>query len=118
MQIPSPFLVDADETSITLSFKPSPGLLEAGTLHLEYRLPHANWEQGSRAPVDFQIVDGANEPKITVAVFELLPGTPYIVRLCLVNESSGATRYSSEVVFDTAPIGCVPKKKKKTCVIT
>jgi hypothetical protein len=116
VDVPSPFLQDADETSITLSFKATPELLQTGVLHLQYTLAHAGWDHMMTVDVEF---DGeSKEPKVSVAVHDLKPGTPYLVRLMLVRNDNGEVKYGPEVVFDTAPIGCTPKNKKKKCSIS
>jgi hypothetical protein len=115
MEIPAPFFLDADETSISLSFKPTPGLLESGSVALEYRLPHFDWSKGTRVPVECSVK--TEQPKIDVLVADLLPGTPYVVRLVHVSKENVST-FGPEVVFDTAPIGCTPKRKKRSCTIS
>jgi hypothetical protein len=116
MEIPMPFLSGADETSISLSFKPQAGLLDSGTLYLQYKLPHMDWSKATQVPVEYSKT--SNEPKIDVQVVDLLPGTPYIVRLTLQSTETSELRFGPEVVFDTAPIGCTPKKKKSNCVVS
>ena len=108
MDLPVPHLLEADETSISLSLRPAEGVVASGELFLEYRLPHQDWSKGTSVPVE---VSAGKELRATVLVADLLPGTPYIVRL-VHRTQTGQTTYGSEVVFDTAPVDCTPKRKK------
>lgn len=47
-------------------------------------------------------------------IVDLDPGTPYFVRLVLLQETE-IVETGPETVFDTKPIDCTPKKK--TCSI-
>lgn len=47
-------------------------------------------------------------------IVDLDPGTPYFVRLVLL-ENDIINEIGPESVFDTKPIDCTPKKK--TCII-
>lgn len=117
MDIPSPFLQGADETSIQVSFEPTENLFDAGTLYLQYKLPHVEWDKAAQAPVEYDISTKDKEPKISVLVADLLPGTPYVTRLMLVSKANSSDiSYGPEVVFDTAPIGCTPKKKRQCSI--
>ena len=111
MELPEPYLLEVDETSISLSLKPPPSLelASSGNLHLEYKLPHQDWSKG--ASVQVEVAASGKESRATVLLADLLPGTPYVVRL-VHQTPSGQTSYGAEIVFDTAPVDCTPKKKK------
>lgn len=111
MDLPVPYLLEVDETSICLALKPPPteGITSSGELFLEYKLPHQDWSKGASVPVE--IPAHGKDSRATVLVADLLPGTPYIVRLAH-RSFSGQTSYGEEIVFDTAPVDCTPKRKK------
>ena len=130
IEVPEPMLLDADETSITIAFRPPTqqpppqsidALFDSGDLYLQYRLPHVDWSKGTQILVERKErkEENANSPiKIEVLLADLTPGTPYIVRFCHKAKNSGGKSYGKEVVFDTAPIGCTPRRKKRSCTLS
>lgn len=100
-------LVEVEETSFTLSWSPS--INSGEKVQIEYKTPYDDW-------ADAKVIDATGQGEAIipdqVAILNLEPGTPYIVRLKV-----GNTR-GPETVFDTMPVGCTPKhKKKKKCII-
>ena len=114
--IPKPQLKDADETSLTLfwdAFEIPTDLF----LRIQYKLPQEAWE------VARMLNSGRSQTEVTVSadspeseVADLEPGTPYFVRLVLIDKDENVKEAGPETVFDTAPINCTPKERK--CVIS
>ena len=116
--IPKPMFVNCDETSLTVKFPdsgasfPPPGRY----ILLEYKEPPIPWEEASSVPVNSSgVIREADVQEIA----NLKPGTPYFVRMVLVDSQTGAREYGPETVLDTKPVDCGPKGKKgKSCSIS
>lgn len=104
--IPKPEFASCDETSLKFNIKYT---APAGSvLVLQYKEPPVDWAAASEVTVQ--------NGEIKVAdVVDLKPGTPYFVRLAIIDQASGAKTFGPETVFDTKPIDCTPKKR--SCVI-
>lgn len=117
MNIPKPSFHSCDETSLKLNWdaKPFQGLSgDQYQIKLQYKEVHENWEQCK----DF-FVPSNQIAQITLTeadIVDLKPGTPYYVRIAVVNLASGEVTVGPETVFDTKPVDCTPKKKK--CIIS
>ena len=116
--IPKPVFVDCDETSLTIKFP------EGGSgpfpppnkdVLLEYKEPPVPWEEAVVVPVN---ANGVIKEADVQELVDLKPGTPYFVRLVLVDRSTGAKEIGPETVLDTKPVDCGPKGKKKGCIIS
>jgi len=111
--LPKPVLKDVDETSLTLSWE---GFTVPAnrTIKIQYKLPQQSWDDAK------SMNSGGCGTEVTVTenseVADLEPGTPYFVRLVLVDSNDEIQETGPETVFDTAPINCTPKEKK--CVIS
>jgi hypothetical protein len=103
-QIPRPSLVSADETSLILRVEFPTDPPQGTTVKLQYKEPREPWELAKEVAVKKPMRD----------IVDLKPGTPYFVRIVL--ETKDGTEFGEEGVFDTAPIGCTPKRKNK-CTI-
>lgn len=105
--LPTPKFTSCDETSLKLKIEfVHPDNQE---LRLQYKEPHVPWEAASEVSINNQAVAVAD-------VVDLKPGTPYFVRLVLVDVSTGSKEFGPDTVFDTKPIDCTPKQKK--CIIS
>ena len=104
MVLPKLSLVDSLETGLQLSWEGS----ESGSgWTVEYKeAMNPSWDDCKCVSVD------ASSGK-SVELFELEPGRPYMIRV-----KAGA-ELGEVAVYDTLPMGCTPKKKKKkkTCTI-
>ncbi len=98
MSLPPLKLHECEETSLTVQWKP----FSRGGVKMQFKLAQVEWNNSKEFLVNTD--DG------TSIVFGLEPGTPYSLRLKCGGE------YGPEVVYDTLPIGCTPKKKKR-CII-
>ena len=118
MSIPKPAFVDCDETSLTVKFPeggtafPPPGK----DVLLEYKEPPVPWEEAGSVPINAST--GVIKEQDVQEIANLKPGTPYFVRLVLVDQTTGAREYGPETVLDTKPVDCGPKGKKKGCQIS
>jgi hypothetical protein len=111
MSIPKPKFHDCDETSLRLKWDqfsaPSSALV-----FLQYKEIFEAWDQAKQVEI---IAGDRTEISLTEAdVVDLKPGTPYCVRLLVIDDSD--RQYGPETVFDTKPIDCTPKQKK--CIIS
>jgi len=116
--IPKPMFVDCDETSLTVKFGdkgksnfPPPGK----NVLLEYKEPPVPWEEAGSVPIN---ASGVIKEEDVQEIANLKPGTPYFVRLVLVDQQSGVRECGPETVLDTKPVDCGPKGKKKGCIIS
>ena len=104
IQIPKPILVSADETSLVLRIEFANDPPKSTTVKLQYKEPKEPWELAKEVTVKKPLRD----------IINLKPGTPYFVRISL--ETKDGTEFGEEGVFDTAPVGCAPKRKNN-CII-
>jgi hypothetical protein len=113
MSLPKPILKDVDETSLTLSWD-GYTVPDNCSIKIEYKLPHQSWEEAK------SMNSGGSGTEVTVTenseVADLEPGTPYFVRLVLIDANGTVKESGPETVFDTAPVNCTPKEKK--CIIS
>ena len=98
MSLPGLTLEECEETSLTVTWKS----FSRSGVKMQFKLAQVDWNNSKEFFVN------ADEGKCNV--YNLEPGTPYSLRLKCGGE------YSQEVVYDTLPIGCTPKKRKR-CVI-
>lgn len=110
--IPKPQFASCDETSLKfrISYLPKTG----ETVAIQYKEPHVDWS--APAPAVGEVAVTNDEVKIADIV-DLKPGTPYFVRLVIIDSSTGQRQYGPETVFDTKPIDCTPKGKRR-CTIS
>ena len=119
--IPKPKFVNCDETSLTIKFSDGPSSNSGSfpppgkQIFLEYKEPPVPWEEASFVLLN---ASGVIREQDVQEIANLKPGTPYFVRLLLVDEQTGITEYGPETVFDTKPVDCGPKGKKKGCTIS
>jgi hypothetical protein len=104
--IPKPMFKTCDETSLTLGWPQFD--YGSGAVRLQYKKHYEEWDKCH----DVEVAGGANEVQV-VDVIDLEPGTPYFVRLVVVNDVDVSE--GPACVFDTKPIDCTPKRK--TCQI-
>lgn len=101
-----------DETSLKLKW----GAMNTSALReirLQYKEVYETWEQAKDHIISLSNPDGVS---LTEAeCIDLKPGTPYYVRLAVIT-NNGDIEYGPENVFDTKPVDCGPKGKKK-CII-
>lgn len=116
--IPKPRFVDCDETSLTVKFSDGPSATNfpppGKKIFLEYKEPPVPWEEAGSVLLN---ASGVIKEQDVQEIANLKPGTPYFVRLLLVDEQAGDKEYGPETVFDTKPVDCGPKGKKKGCTI-
>jgi hypothetical protein len=106
--IPKPQFASCDETSLKFRINYTPKGDES--LALQYKEPHADWAAASEVAI-------TNDEVKIADVVDLKPGTPYFVRVVVINTVTGERKFGPETVFDTKPIDCTPKGKRK-CVIS
>ncbi len=107
--LPKPALKNWDETSLTLETDGISWDPAVEQLSLQFKEPPVDWASASSVVIE---PDGAVKQQIEI--INLKPGTPYIVRLRL--HKGGIDMYGPEAVFDTLPVDCTPRRKKK-CII-
>ena len=107
--LPKPVLKKWDETSLTLETDGITWDPATEQLSLQFKEPPVAWSDASSLVIE---PDGAI--KRETEIINLKPGTPYIIRLRLQKIDSDI--YGPEAVFDTLPVDCTPRRKKK-CVI-
>lgn len=116
--IPKPSFVNCDETSLTVKFSDVPGSNSfpppGKTIYLEYKEPPVPWEEACSVAIN---ASGVIKEKDVQEIANLKPGTPYFVRLVLIDDNTGTKEYGPETVFDTKPVDCGPKGKKSGCMI-
>ena len=79
---------------------------------MQYKEPHVAWESASEVAIKNDEVSVADIADLV----DLKPGTPYFVRLVVVDTTSQSREFGPETVFDTKPIDCTPKRK--TCILS
>jgi hypothetical protein len=116
--IPKPSFHSCDETSMHLQWdsKPFESLenAEQYQFKLQYKEVHEKWEQSKEF-----VVPSHKTAKLTLTqadVVDLKPGTPYYVRIAILNTVTNEVTVGPETVFDTKPVDCTPKGKR--CVIS
>ncbi len=126
LTIPKPVFKTCDETSLKLtwdndSFVNALKQTEQANQYaivLQYKEVHEQWDKAK----DFAISSSGEGVTLEIVLKEadlvdLKPGTPYFVRLALVNKADkNNVILGPETVFDTKPVDCTPKKK--TCCIS
>jgi hypothetical protein len=113
--IPVPSFLSGDETSMKLSC-PNLTLSTGDKLSIQFKVPQAPWDKANEISVDSPVggsVSVSSSSQMCGNLVDLEPGTPYSIRF-VVTSLSGEKKYGPETVFDTKPIGCAPKKDKKT----
>jgi hypothetical protein len=121
MSLPKLTFSTCDETSLKLGWDVGTvqEFAKGGnfTLKILYKEPHVEWEKA-----DSVEIRSLNSSEVTLKeadIIDLKPGTPYCVRLAAVNNDDGSITYGPDTVFDTRPIDCSSKgKKKKNCTIS
>lgn len=111
-RLSKPEFKSCDETSLTLSLNLSTiALLNDGNvLKLQYKLPHETWQEAKIIPIGADCTVKSS----SINVEDLNPGTPYCIRLGLFNGDVLAES-GPEIVFDTSPVDCTPKRK---CIVS
>lgn len=108
--LPKPAFKNCDETSLSLQWSPlTPDPNYRVTL--QFKKVFQPWEEMKEKEVSHAAEISLRETDIV----DLEPGTPYSVRLAAYNLLDGAVRPGPEVVFDTKPVDCTPKRKR--CVV-
>ena len=103
--LPKISFVSCDETSLTLDLGDYSWNPETESLHVQFKEPPVAWGDSQSLLVsDKTVVHGMD-------LAYLKPGTPYFVRLSLTRGAE--TIYGPEAVFDTMPVDCTPRNKKK-----
>ena len=113
MKIPKPSFHSCDETSLSLKWDEIDCNLKEHQIKLQYKEPHQDWSNGK----DITITTSTSLTLTDADVIGLNPGTPYCIRLMVINLSTNKAEYGPEIVFDTKPIDCGPKGKSSGCVI-
>jgi hypothetical protein len=95
------------------------------SLWIQYKEPRDEWAMAKAVDISSSTSsssgsvsnNGASIAAKDIEIFDLKPGTPYIVRYFLQKHggSQSDREYGPEAVFDTMPVDCTPKKKK--CII-
>eukprot|EP01031_Cornospumella_fuschlensis_P028164 gene28164-34009_t len=103
-----------DETSLKLHWDALPGVVAGADydLKLQYKQAMLSWEQAKEC----SIAKGSQVVLTEADVVDLEPGTPYSLRLVARNTQDSSVLLGPEVIFDTKPIDCTPKRKR--CVIS
>ncbi len=122
--IPKPLFKTCDETSLSLSWDQKalndafPKGLECYEIRLQYKEIHESWDHAKEYSVSGANRDGSNGEVLLkqADLVDLKPGTPYFVRLLVINKVEQSRTFGPETVFDTKPIDCTPKKK--SCIIS
>ena len=111
--LPKPEFNDCSETSLILKWSPID--LNGRALYLQYKEAHLSWNEA----VEIKVPLSSNNTISlqSTDIVDLKPGTPYSVRLSAENGTNKMERENGpETVFDTKPVDCGPKGKKK-CVV-
>jgi hypothetical protein len=105
--IPKPEFSSCDETSLkfVIKYLTPPNHI----LALQYKEPHEGWEVAREVNI-------TNDEVKIADVVDLKPGTPYFVRIAVINNDLGTRQFGPETVFDTKPVDCTPKKRR--CIIS
>ena len=114
LTLPKPLFDTCDETSLRLKWSKiniTSNILE---IKLQYKEIHELWEQSKECKIS---IDNDNEGVVLTEtdVVDLIPGTPYYVRLIAITNDNNIIT-GPDTVFDTKPIDCTPKQKK--CIIS
>jgi hypothetical protein len=105
--IPKPTFVTCDETSLKITWQDFV-VPTGGNFYLQYKEPPEQWEGCREIRLAMQTGEVTFKPADLV---DLKPGTPYYVRLSVLN-ADGTREYGLEAVFDTKPIDCTPRGKR------
>ncbi|RYH07752.1 hypothetical protein EON65_41485 [archaeon] len=114
LALPKVQFTACDETSLKLHWDALPEVVtgEHYDLRLQYKQAMLPWEQAKEC----SLAKSTHVLLTEADVVDLEPGTPYSLRLMAKNTQDGSTLLGPEVVFDTKPIDCTPKRKR--CVIS
>ena len=117
--LPKPEFKSCDETSLSLKLDLATigGISDDRELRLQYKLPQEPWTVAKHEVVRPESHADGTINISNINVDDLNPGTPYSIRLCFINSKTGdLIETGPEIVFDTAPVDCTPKKK--TCIVS
>ena len=93
------------------------GLLRQGTRPDQLWVVDPSPEVATRLQAQgVRVIAQADTPLKQADLVDLKPGTPYFVRLLVINKVEQSRTFGPETVFDTKPIDCTPKKK--SCIIS
>lgn len=100
--LPKPVFESCDETSLKL--KVHYHLKDGEILSVQCKEPHLEWDSATEFTV-------RQESNVNLAeLVDLKPGTAYSVRLALRNSTGDTLVLGPQVIFDTKPIDCGPKR--------
>eukprot|EP00535_Pseudo-nitzschia_heimii_P009252 CAMPEP_0197177356 /NCGR_PEP_ID=MMETSP1423-20130617/2990_1 /TAXON_ID=476441 /ORGANISM="Pseudo-nitzschia heimii, Strain UNC1101" /LENGTH=113 /DNA_ID=CAMNT_0042626891 /DNA_START=54 /DNA_END=395 /DNA_ORIENTATION=- len=102
-------LVEANETTISVQFKPVSSI---DKYILEWKLIEHDWASG----VNKVTVQGEGN-LLTGEATNLDPGMTYCIRSSCENSDGSKGSPGPELIVDTEQVGCTPKAEKSCCVI-
>ena len=114
-----PEFKSCDETSLSLKLNLSTldGIQGDNQLRLQYKLPQEQWTAAKHVIVNTDMGTDGSVNISNIEVDDLNPGTPYCIRLAYFNKRTDELiEAGPEIVFDTSPVDCTPKKK--SCIIS
>mmetsp|Transcript_12561 Transcript_12561/g.18317 ORF Transcript_12561/g.18317 Transcript_12561/m.18317 type:complete len:113 (-) Transcript_12561:221-559(-) len=103
-----PTFIDCTEISITLEFKAQS---EAAYYELSWKQHGQNWDDATKLRIG-----ATSDDTITAEAADLLPATPYYLRVTAIDSSGFQSDPSPELIVDTEGVSCAPKSKS-CCVI-
>lgn len=104
--IPKPEFVSCNETSIKVKIQCICG--PGKVLKLQYKEQHLAWPLAKEMTISSS--SSTETVTATLEIVDLTPGTAYFLRIGRRDVQSTGTEVGGEIVFDTKPVDCGPKK--------
>mmetsp|Transcript_9827 Transcript_9827/g.11507 ORF Transcript_9827/g.11507 Transcript_9827/m.11507 type:complete len:117 (+) Transcript_9827:188-538(+) len=102
-KVPKPTFISAEETSITFEVIAEEVQLGVKSYDVYYKQHAQPWDVAACKTIDAQ---QGTKDKVVCTLEELIPGTPYCIRIVVRLESNETSEPGPEMVVDTASIDC------------